>query len=228
MPLAAEIVVRDGFVFPRRVPAQGLGLLAVGVFGADGRAPREVVVDLEEIVVAEDGLGGLDPAEEVHHAFFQFGFEAGDGARGVDFGEGHAEFVGEAPEAGEEDGAGEEVVLGVRAFEHDGEVVLDEARAGGHGVFGEGAVRDVEGFVGGEVVDSGWGGAEEGGVALGEVGAAAGGGVWLEGGRRVGSGDGGSVQLFEEFDGAVHGFGGGAAAFGAALGDAAGFVGVEL
>ena len=47
---------------------------------------------------------------------------------------------------------------------------MDEAAAGLHGVLGEGANGGVEGFGGEEVVDSRWGAAEEGGVALGEVG----------------------------------------------------------
>ena len=49
---------------------------------------------------------------------------------------------------------------------------MNEARAGGHGVFGERAGGDVEGFVGDEVADSGWGGAVEGWVTDGEVVAA--------------------------------------------------------
>lgn len=73
----------------------------------------------------------------------------------MNFGEGHAEFVAQAPETGEEDRASEEVVLAVGTLEHDGEIVLDEARRGRHGIFEEGSLFDVEGFVGGEVVDAG-------------------------------------------------------------------------
>ncbi len=59
--------------------------------------------------------------------------------------------------------------MAVGAFEHDGEVVLDEARACGHGIFGEGTLGYVEGFARGEVVDSDGSGGEEGWVALGQV-----------------------------------------------------------
>ena len=59
-----------------------------------------------------------------------------DVARGVVGGERHAEFVFEAPVAGEEDSAVEKVVLAVRLLDHDGQVVLDEAGGGLHGVFG--------------------------------------------------------------------------------------------
>lgn len=49
---------------------------------------------------------------------------------------------------------------------------MDEAGGGGHGVFGEGTLDYVEGFVCCEVCYSGGGFEEHGGVALGEVGAA--------------------------------------------------------
>lgn len=87
----------------------------------------------------------------------------------MDFGKGHAEFVAQAPETGEEDGACEEVVLVVWFLEHDGKVVLDQAAGSGHGVFGEGTCGDVEGFVGKKIVDAGRSRAEEGGVTLREV-----------------------------------------------------------
>lgn len=67
----------------------------------------------------------LHPAEEIHHPFLEFGLESRHVPRSVDFRKGHAEFVRQAPEAGEQDGAGEEVVLAVWALVHDGEVVLD-------------------------------------------------------------------------------------------------------
>lgn len=133
--------------------------------------PGEVVVDLDEVVVPQHGLARLDPAEEIHHALLELRLEARDVARGVDLGQRHAELVAQPPEPGEQDGAREEVVLAVGLLEHDGEVVLDEAAGHGHGVFGQGAGGDVEGFGGEEVVDARRGGAEEGGVALGEVGA---------------------------------------------------------
>lgn len=61
--------------------------------------------------------------------------------------------------------------MAVGALEHDGEIVLDHSACGGHGVFAEGR-GEGEGFVGKEVGHSVWGGAVEGGVALGEIGAA--------------------------------------------------------
>ena len=61
---------------------------------------------MDKVVVSHDGTVGLDSTEKAHHWFFEFFSKARDGARGMDFGKGHAEFVGEAPEAGEEDAAG--------------------------------------------------------------------------------------------------------------------------
>ena len=88
----------DRLVFLGRVPAEGLGegtiIVVGGVFGADAVAPCQLVVDLEEVVIAQDGRLGLYAAEEVHHALFEFGFETGHVAAGVDFAEGHPEFVG--------------------------------------------------------------------------------------------------------------------------------------
>ena len=134
--------------------------------------PGQIVVDLDEIIVSQYGASRLDSAEEVHHSLFQLGFEPRDAARGVDFGKGHAEFVAQAPEAGKEDGASEEVILAVWFLKHDGEVVLDEAGGGGHGVFGQGAGGDVERFAGEDVVDARWGGGlEERRVAFWKVGA---------------------------------------------------------
>lgn len=199
----------DGFILLRRVPPASLPnrpqLIDVLVLGPDGVRPREVVVHLDEVVVAQHRLAGLHAAEEVHHALLELGLEAGDVARGVDFGEGHPELVLEAPEAREQDGAREQVVLPVGLLKHDGQVVLHEARGGLHRVLGERALCDVEGFAREEVVDAGGGAGVEGRVALGEV---------------VG-------ELLEELDRAVKGFGGGAAALAASFGDAAGLVGVE-
>jgi hypothetical protein len=39
-------------------------------------APRKFIVDLDEVVVPENGGLGLYPAEEVGHWFFQFFLEA--------------------------------------------------------------------------------------------------------------------------------------------------------
>ena len=119
LPLAAEIVVADRFVFLGRVPTD------IGrIFTAYAVGPGEVVVDLQEVVVSGDDFLGFEAAEEIHHAFLEFLAELRDVSARVDFAEGHAEFVFEAPEAGEEDRAGEEVVLAVGALDHDGEVVL--------------------------------------------------------------------------------------------------------
>lgn len=164
----------DRFVLFGRGPAfRLLGRSAVrrgdGVFGADAVGPGEVIVNLNEIVVPQYRLPGLDPPEEVHHALLQFAFETRDVAGSVDFGKRHAEFVTQAPETSEEDAAGKEVVLTIWSLKHDSEIVLDEATSGGHGVLGKRSSGDVEGFVGKEVVDASGGGAEERGVALREV-----------------------------------------------------------
>lgn len=114
----------DSFILLRRIPPSRLRG-TIRVFVADGMAPCEVVIDLQKVVVSEDRGVRLHSAEKIHHPLFEFRFETGNVARGVDFRKGHAEFVRQAPEAGEQDGTGEEVVLAVGAFVHDGEVVLD-------------------------------------------------------------------------------------------------------
>ena len=60
--------------------------------------------------------------------------------------------------------------MAVGALDHKGEVVLDQAPADLHWVFGEGAYCGIEGFMGEEVVDAGCGGAEKGWIALREIG----------------------------------------------------------
>lgn len=60
---------------------------------ANAARPCQIIVDLEKIVVAQDGVGGVEPAEEIHHAPFELCFELRHGAGGVDFGEGEAEFI---------------------------------------------------------------------------------------------------------------------------------------
>lgn len=171
LPLRAEVVVLDGAVLLRRVPADGMG---GRVLGPDAVRPRQVVVDLDEVVVAEDGVLGPQAAEEVHHPLFQFLLVLGHRARGVDLREGHAEFVLEAPEPRQEDRPREEVVLPVFLFDHEREVVLDEAGGRHHGVFRQGPLDDVEGLPREEVVDADVGLLEHGGVSLGEVRAATG------------------------------------------------------
>lgn len=181
----------------RRKPPNPLRILI-----PNAMTPRQILIHLNKVIIPQHRILRLHAAEEIHHALLELVLEAGDVARGVNLTEGHAELVGEAPETREQDRAGEEVVLAIGLFEHDGEVVLDETGGDGHGVFFEGPLDDVEGFACGEVVDADGGLLEEGGVALREVGA----------------------EFFEELDGAVEGFGRGAAAFGAAGGDAACFV----
>jgi hypothetical protein len=51
LPLRAEVVVLDGLVF------EGCGPRGGAVFGADGAAPGEAVVDLDEVVVLGLGRG---------------------------------------------------------------------------------------------------------------------------------------------------------------------------
>ena len=57
---------------------------AVAVFGADRRRPRQLVVDLDEVVVPQHGRFGLDASEERHHALFELRFEPWDVAGRVD------------------------------------------------------------------------------------------------------------------------------------------------
>ena len=188
--------------FPASLSLAGFFMLAV--FATDTRAPSQVIVHLDEVVIPQHRLIGLDPAEEIHHALLELGLEAWNVARGVDFGEGHAEFVDQAPETGEEDGAAEEVVLAVWLLEHDCEVVLDEEDAEGYGICCQWLLHG-DGLVVPEVVDSGWGSFVEGWVALREV----------------------VAELFKKLEGAIIGFWGCHAAFVSALGDAAGFVGMK-
>ena len=88
----------------------------------------------------------------------------------MDFGKRHAEFVLEAPEAREKDGAREEIVLAVFPFDHEREVILDEPCGHLHWVFGQWPLDDVERVAYKEVVDPESGLFEERGVALGEIG----------------------------------------------------------
>ena len=167
---------------------------------------------MDEVVVAQHGGFGFDPAEEVLHALFEARFESWDCAGSVDFGEGEAEFVFEAPEAREQDCAGEEVGVAVGALEHDGEVVLDQARGELHGAFGDavdGEVRGagVEDFACEEVGEADGRAVEHGWVGLGEVC-----GEFFE------ELEGGGVDcwIWDDLD-----------AFGGAGGEALGFGGVE-
>lgn len=148
LPLGAEEVVLDGPVLLGRVPAD-----PVAVLGSDGVAPRELVVDLEEVVVARHEFLGLQPAEEVHHALFELLAELRHVARRVDLGQRHADLVLQPPEPGEQDRPGEEVVLAVGPLDHDGQVVLHESRARLHRVLGQRPGRCVDVFVGPEVQD---------------------------------------------------------------------------
>lgn len=200
LPLGPEEVVLDGPVLLGRVPAD-----AVAVLGADRVAPRELVVDLEEVVVARDELLRLQPAEEVHHALFELLAELGHVARRVDLGQGHAYLVLEPPEPGEQDGAGEEVVLAVGALDHDGQVVLGESGAGLHRVFWQRPGRGVDVFVRPEVQDPRLRAFIQGRVARGQV----------------------RSQLVEKFESRGEGFWRGPAAFGTAFDDAPCLVVVE-
>ena len=218
-------------VLLRRTPPLHLLLtvLALRVFRPDGQTPRQLVVDLYEVIIAQDGLRGLDSSEEVHHAFFELGFETGDVAGGVNLRERHAEFVLQAPEASEEDGAREEIVLTVGTFEHDGQIVLNETAASGHRVFGE-RWLDGEGLVGEEVAYGGWGASIEAWVALREI-------VRSERSKRIrecgkgaiGRSSGrGNVQFLQKLNSAVVGFRRCPTAFLAAFCDALRLQGVEL
>lgn len=62
----------------RVIPARALRDTTLAVFGAQRGAPGEVVVNLDEVVMAHNGVMGLHAAEEVHHALFEFGLESGD------------------------------------------------------------------------------------------------------------------------------------------------------
>lgn len=124
LALGAEAVgfSREGFLSP----APGIGLVGEVILGSEAGAPGQVVVGLDEVVVAEDWVGRLDPAEEVLHPPPQFALVLRHVAGDMDFGQGHAKFVREAPEAGQKNAAREEVVLPVCPLEHNGDVVLDQ------------------------------------------------------------------------------------------------------
>lgn len=187
-------------VLLRRVPADLLAVLAPNT-----PAPRQVVVDLDKVVVARIDILALEPPEETQHSALQLLAKLRHVARRVDLAERHADLVLEAPEAGEQDRAREQVVLPVLALDHDGEVVLHEARAQHHGVLGQRALVGAQVLAGPEVAD-----------ALG--------GALVQ--RRVAGGQVGD-ELVEELEGGREGFGGGVIGFGAARGgEAAGFVGV--
>lgn len=147
LALAAEAVALGRRGFLSQTPPDALVDGEVVVFGAEVGAPGKVVVRLDEVVIAKDGVGRLDPAEEVFHPPPQFTLELRHAAGRVDFGQGHAEFVREAPEASQKDAPGEEVILPVRPLEHDGEVVLDQPPDNFHRIGrkrqgeGEGLVR---------------------------------------------------------------------------------------
>jgi hypothetical protein len=96
LPLGAKHVVLHRLVLLRSEPPYPLAVLV-----ADAAAPREIVIDLDEVVVSQDGALGLHTAEEVQHAFLQLGFEARDVAAGVDLTERHPELVRQPPEARE-------------------------------------------------------------------------------------------------------------------------------
>lgn len=164
LALGAEVVVADGAVLLGRVPAD-----AVRVLAADRVAPGQLVVDLDEVVVARDQLLGLEPPEEVHHALFQLLAELGDVPGRVDLRQRHADLVLEPPEARQQDRPGVQVVLPVRLLDHDGQVVLCQPRARLHGVFRERARLGVEVFAGPEVSDPLVAALVEGRVAVAEV-----------------------------------------------------------
>lgn len=86
----------------------------------------------------------------------------------MDFREGHPEFVFQPPETGQEDGACEQVVLPVRALEHDCDVVLEEETDCTHRVSGQG-LDEWEGFVGVQVCEGVSSAPVEGWIALREV-----------------------------------------------------------
>ena len=172
-------MVLNRLVLRRCTPGHILAILI-----PDAMTPRQIVVHLQKVVVAQDGRLGLHAAEEVHHALLELLAELGDVTGGVDLAERHAEFVLQAPEAGEQDRARQEVVLAIRPLEHDGQVVLHHARGHLHRVLGQGPLGDVEGLARQQIVHADGGGAVERRVALGQVGA----------------------KFFDELNGAVEGF----------------------
>lgn len=146
LALAAEAVGLGHRGFPGQVPADALVDGEVVVFGAEFGAPGKVVVRLDEVVVAKDGVGRLEPAEEVFYPPSQFTLVLRHAAGRVDFGQGHAEFVREAPEASQKDAPREEVILPVRPLEHDGDIVLDQPPDNFHRI-GRKRQGEGEGFV---------------------------------------------------------------------------------
>lgn len=168
LALGAKPVALGHGGFLRPAPARVLRDGEVVVLGAQAGAPRQVVVGLDEIVVAEDRVGRLNAAEEIVHPPPQFTLVLRHTAGQVDLRQGHAELVREAPESRQEDASREEVVLPVLALEHDGDVVLDQPPDDFHRI-GRERQGQGEGFMREEIIDSGWRLAEEGWVALGEV-----------------------------------------------------------
>jgi len=93
---------------PRTCPVNSIFILT-----PQALTPRQVVVDLDEVIVPQHGLLGLQSFEHVQHAFLQFLFVLRYVARRVDLRQRHSEFVFQAPEACEKDGTRQEVILAV-------------------------------------------------------------------------------------------------------------------
>lgn len=149
LALGSEIVMLDGSVLLGRLPAQ-----PGRVLGADAPRPGQGVVDLDEVVVARVELVAAEAGEELAHAGLELFFELWHVAAGVNVRHAHAELVLEAPEPGEEDGPGEQIVLAVWLFDHKGQVILNEASCHAHGIFLERSLRDVERLSRPQILDS--------------------------------------------------------------------------
>lgn len=168
LALAAEAVALGRRGFLPSAPARVLGDGEVVVFVPEAAAPGQVVVGLNEVVVPKHRVGRLHPPEEVFHPPPQLALVVRHATGQVDFGQGLAELVREAPEAGQKDAPREEVVLPVCPLEHDGDVVLNQSSDDLHRI-GRQRQGEGEGFVRENIMDSGRGFAEERWVAFGEV-----------------------------------------------------------
>jgi hypothetical protein len=147
----------------------------------------------------------LHAPEEIHHAFLQFRLEAGHIPTSVNLTKRHPPFIFKPPETRQQDRAGQEVILAIVLLEHDRQIILYHPPCHLHRVFDQGSFNNVELLPREQVVHSDGSLDKERGVSLGEIGA----------------------EFFEELTGAVEGTWVGAVAFGTALFDASGFVGVE-
>lgn len=84
LPLTPKPMMLNRFILLRCKPPYPPFSLCI--FRPYTLAPSEVIIDLDEVVVSEDGGLGLDSPEEVGHWFFEFGLETWVGVSEQRFG----------------------------------------------------------------------------------------------------------------------------------------------